>query len=90
MFSLISDHDLLAILSRGYVYSRFISLNVLLIVGVDVRPLTPGLGPSHQSWRNFFPNQVLTACKEGMSFSMSNMSSTYNTRKATWLPLTFL
>ena len=46
MFSLISDHDLLGILSRGYVYSRFISFNVLLIVGVDVRPLTPGLGPS--------------------------------------------
>ena len=32
MFSLISDHDLLAILSRGYVYSRFISFNVLLLV----------------------------------------------------------
>ena len=48
MFSLISDHDLLAILSRGYVYSRFISFYVLLIVGVDVRPLTLGLGPSHQ------------------------------------------
>ena len=46
MFSLISDHDLLAILSRGYIYFRFIFFNVLLLVGVDVRPLTPGLGPS--------------------------------------------
>ena len=42
MFSLISDHDLLAILSRGYVYF----LLCFIIVGVDVRPLTPGLGPS--------------------------------------------
>ena len=46
LFSLISYHDLLAILSRGYVCYRFIFLYVLFIVGVDVRPLTPGLGPS--------------------------------------------
>ena len=45
LFSLISYHDLLAILSRGYVCYRFIFLYVLFIVGVDVRPLTPGLGP---------------------------------------------
>ena len=47
--SLISDHELLAILSRGYVYSRFIFFDVLLIVGVDIIPLTSSLGPSHSS-----------------------------------------
>ena len=44
--SLISCHNLLAILSRGYVCCRFVSFMFLVYSGVDVRPLTPGLGPS--------------------------------------------
>ncbi|KAK9092606.1 hypothetical protein Syun_027517 [Stephania yunnanensis] len=37
-----------------------------------------------------FLNKDLTLCKIGMSFLMSNISSTYSTRKTTTLPLTFL
>ena len=44
--SLISCHNLLAILSRGYVCCRFISFIFIVCSSVDVRPLTPGLGPS--------------------------------------------
>ena len=46
--SLISCHNLLAILSRGYVCCRFISFIFIVCSSVDVRPLTPGLGPSHK------------------------------------------
>ena len=44
--SLISCHNLLAILSRGYVCFRFISFIFIVYSSIDVRPLTPGLGPS--------------------------------------------
>ena len=43
---LISYHNLLAILVRGYVCRRFISFIFTVYSSVDVRPLTPGLGPS--------------------------------------------
>ena len=42
--SLISCHNLLAILSRGYVCCRFTSFIFIVCSSVDVRPLTPGLG----------------------------------------------
>ena len=44
--SLISYHNLLAILRRGHVCCRFISFMFIVYRRVDVRPLTPGLGPS--------------------------------------------
>ena len=38
VFSLVSDHDSLAILSRGYDWFRFYFCYCLFLVSVDVRP----------------------------------------------------
>ena len=58
---LISYHNLLAILVRGYVCCRvrFISFIFTVYSSVDVRPLTPGLGPSQKMKSTIFMLRLL-------------------------------